>query len=271
MRIFCTNDDGITAPGLEVLAAELAEFATDIRVGAPESDMSGTGTSVLVPGGERMLRLRPHTFPDHPDIDAHGVDSTPAMTTILAYREAFGPAPDVVVSGPNLGANIGRDIHHSGTVGAILTAAGLGMHGLAVSLAIDPSSPPHWGTAARVARVVLETIPFETLDGPVTANLNVPDAPLDALKGIRLVPPAQTSLVNFVGYEETVVDGVRHLVPKYLGNKSQPDPNTDAGALWDGWATLSWLTPAGAADPAHPILADLPVRVAKELGLPKAS
>lgn len=278
MRVFCTNDDGIYSVGLEQLAARLGEIA-EVVVGAPDRNMSGTGTAVHT-AGTGAIRVTPHVYEENPQVEAYAVTGTPALTAILAYRETFGGPYDLVVSGPNFGANAGWDIHHSGTVGAALTAVKYGMHGLAVSLAVGApwgaanrdygSQPyesiygakdaeaahaanhdPHWETAAEVGSAVAAALGEASLAYPVLLNVNVPNVPLERLAGLRTVHLAGGSPMHFSGFHEaTEADGTRVLTPQFGPADHPVDLETDIGALIAGFATVSWLTLPGSTEPA---------------------
>jgi broad specificity polyphosphatase/5'/3'-nucleotidase SurE len=153
-----------------------------VTVVAPQVDQSGSGAAVgpihsregvdyeMVPidGLERAL--------------VYGIDGTPALAVILACLGTFGPPPDLVLSGINLGINVGRAALHSGTVGAALTASQFKISGLAVSLRFGPAPRP-WETASTLAIEALEVLggaPAGTV-----LNLNVPDVAIDEVRGIR--------------------------------------------------------------------------------------
>lgn len=243
-KIFCTNDDGVESPGLAVLADRLGPLG-DVVVGAPDVDMSGTGTAILRHDVRGGVRIRRHTYESHPHVEAHSVTGTPAMTVVLAERGAFGAAPDVVVSGPNLGANVGHDVHHSGTVGAAAAASRRGIHGVAVSLGFEAADHHdgnlHWGTAADVAAAVVERLLERRHSDAVLLNLNVPNRPLEKLEGLVTVTPAETATMRFLGFDERRdPDGSRHLTPRFE-REIRASPDTDVGALRAGFATISWF------------------------------
>lgn len=249
MRIFCTNDDGVASVGIAVVADRLARDGARVVVGAPDCDMSGCGTAIQRHDVRSGLRVVRHTFDRYPAVEAHSVSATPAMTAILAERGVFGDPPDLVVSGPNFGANVGTDLMHSGTVAAASTAARRGIPGVAVSLALDFSRArrrePHWETAAEVAAAVVDVLGGIDFDLPVLVNVNVPDVELDSLRGVRHVVPADGSHYRFLGFEETVdSEGVRHLAPRFEADVFD-DVETDVGALHAGYATLTRLASGG--------------------------
>ena len=158
LRALITNDDGIDSPGLWALAAGAADAGFDVVVAAPHVDASGVGGSVLSVHEGNRTRVHPREIAALPGIPAYAVEGHPAFIVHAAGRGWLDPVPDVVLSGINLGANVGRAVLHSGTVGAALAASLHGRHGLAVSLDTGwrPPEHPHWETAlprpARGAR-----------------------------------------------------------------------------------------------------------------------
>lgn len=251
MRIFCTNDDGVSSLGLAVVADRFQRDGAEVVIGAPDCDMSGCGTAIQRHDVRSDLRIERHTYAEYPDVEAHAVSATPAMTAILAERGVFGAAPDVVVSGPNFGANVGRDLMHSGTVAAASTAARHGITGVAVSVALDFSAGrevhPKWATAAAVAAAVLDAMSEGGFGFALLVNVNVPDVEIGELRGVRHVFPADGTHYRFLGFEETVdSQGVRHLAPRFEADQLN-DVNTDVGALRSGFATLTHLQAGGLA------------------------
>jgi 5'-nucleotidase len=175
MRILLSNDDGYAAPGLAALAEALAPIA-DITVIAPERDRSGASNSLTL---DRPLRLRRA---------ANGfyfVNGTPTDCVHLAVTGMLDHRPDMVVSGINLGANMGDDTIYSGTVAAAMEGYLLGVPAIAVSLASKHGN--HFATAARVARQLVERCQRQAFAEPVLLNVNVPDeADVHGLRVTRL-------------------------------------------------------------------------------------
>lgn len=126
MRILLTNDDGIFAPGMQVLM-NWARTIGDVVVYAPKTEQSGKSHGIEIHKAFEVKRVElPH------GVEGYSVDSTPAdcvRYAILGRKEKI----DLVISGVNCGHNIGMDIIYSGTVGAIFEAAALGVKGVAVS------------------------------------------------------------------------------------------------------------------------------------------
>jgi 5'-nucleotidase len=174
MRILLSNDDGYFAPGLAILARTLADLGT-ITVVAPERDHSGASNSLTL---DRPLSVRE---------SANGfrfVNGTPTDCVHLAVTGLLDEMPDMIVSGINLGANMGDDTIYSGTVAAATEGYLLGIPSLAMSLASKAGR--HYETAARVARELVARFQQRPLGEPLLLNVNVPDIPYDALKGFEV-------------------------------------------------------------------------------------
>lgn len=182
MRVLVTNDDGVRAPGIAALARAAAEGGHDVVVVAPMIDYSGASAAVGPVHGRDGVDYVGHTLDGAPDVPAFGIDGPPALAVILACVGGFGPRPDLVLSGINHGANVGRSVMHSGTVGAALTAAHFGMSALAASLRFGPDPVP-WDTPATLVAAALPVL--ATAPPGTVVNLNVPDLPLPALRGVR--------------------------------------------------------------------------------------
>ena len=173
MRILLSNDDGYFAPGLEQLAAAVARRA-EITVVAPERDRSGASNSLTL---DRPLSVRraPNGF--------LFVNGTPTDCVHLAVTGLLEQLPDMVISGINLGANMGDDTIYSGTVAAATEGYLLGIPSIAISLASKTAA--HLETAAQVAVELVER--HARLGAPPwLLNVNVPDIPRADLKGLQI-------------------------------------------------------------------------------------
>ncbi|MCX7960238.1 MAG: 5'/3'-nucleotidase SurE [Burkholderiales bacterium] len=171
MRILLSNDDGYFSPGITLLAERLAAVG-DVTVVAPERDRSGASNSLTL---DRPLTVRRA---------ANGfwfVNGTPTDCVHLAVTGMLQALPDLVVSGINLGANMGDDTIYSGTVAAATEGFLLGLPSLAVSLASKEGK--HLETAAQVAVRLVERLKRRPIGQPVLLNVNVPDVPEAELRG----------------------------------------------------------------------------------------
>ena len=174
MHILLSNDDGYFAPGLAILAETLASFAK-VTVVAPERDRSGASNSLTL---DRPLTVRRA---------ANGffyVNGTPTDCVHLAVTGLLDELPDIVISGVNDGANMGDDTIYSGTVAAATEGFLLGIPSLAVSLVAGGGD--HFATAARVAADLAQRFARQPLGQPALLNINVPDVPYEALRGLEV-------------------------------------------------------------------------------------
>jgi 5'-nucleotidase len=123
-RILLANDDGINAPGLEVLEAIAAELSDDVWVVAPEREQSGAGRSISLSHPLRLRQLGPRRF---------AVDGTPADSVLMGVRHIMPDEPDLILSGVNRGQNIADDVTYSGTIAAAMEGTALGIKSIALS------------------------------------------------------------------------------------------------------------------------------------------
>jgi 5'-nucleotidase len=238
-RCLITNDDGIDSPGLHALAAAAVRAGLEVVVAAPADNSSGASASItaLTDGARIVSEARPIPGVDAP---AYGVHASPAFIALTATRGAFGDPPDVVLSGINSGPNTGQAILHSGTVGAALTAATQGVTGFAVSLGVGRGQA-HWDTAADLAEQLL--LGVLRLPAGTVVNLNVPNRPADALRGLRQAP-----LAAFGAVQTHIGDrGSGYFTVEVAEIDARHEPESDASLLAGGWATLTALHPVCAA------------------------
>jgi 5'-nucleotidase len=192
-------------------------------------------------------------LPELPGIEAYGVGAVPAFIALTAARGAFGPPPDIVLSGVNHGFNTGHAILHSGTVGAALTASTHGCRAMAVSIAFGDHY--HWETAAAVARRALSWVVEEALSG-VVLNVNVPNVALSELAGFRPARLAKFGAVQFNVSER----GEGYVKMSLSELNAEFEPGTDAALLADGYATFTPMLAVCEAGGVHPLdLSDLGV------------
>ena len=174
MRILLSNDDGYFAPGLAALAEALGKFG-EVVVVAPEQNRSGASNSLTL---DRPLLLKKA---------ANGfyfVNGTPTDCVHLAVTGMLDELPDIIVSGINLGANMGDDTIYSGTVAAATEGYLLGIPSIAVSL--TSFAGEHFSTAGKVAAEIVAKYIEKPIAEPVLLNVNVPDIPYAELQGMEI-------------------------------------------------------------------------------------
>ena len=232
MRALITNDDGIDSLGLQELARCIEAEGFDVTVIAPSYDASGTGASLGHISKDRPIGFKEVAVPGLKG-QAIALDGPPALCAITGYLEAFGPKPDIVVSGPNLGLNTGRSVLHSGTVGAALAAQNFGMKGLAVSLAV--SDPWHFDTACKYTLKVIHQV----VEGPprCVLNLNVPALPFDETKGLKW-----GGLAEFGSVRSRIIQQDNNALSfDLVETEYQPPEDSDLGLVNAGFAALTAL------------------------------
>ena len=232
MNVLVTNDDGILAEGLWVLARELANIAQVIVV-APDREQSAIGTAVTLSHPLRVRKVRPLV----PEIETYSVEGTPADSVILALEKLVKDRVDLVVSGVNQGLNLGNDVLISGTVSAALQAYLRGFPALAVSA---PSADSHYlENAARLAAWLVTKIQADALPPNILLNVNLPDLALSQIKEVKVTRLASQSHLDTVKEGH---DGRReyYWLVRQMVSKSNDD-TTDIGAIEQGNISITPL------------------------------
>jgi 5'-nucleotidase len=249
-RILVTNDDGIDSVGLHVLARALVPLG-DVVVVAPDSEWSGASAAL---GALHLLQPEVRAALVGGIAEAWTVNGPPGLCVMFARLGVFGPI-DLVVAGINPGANVGRAIYHSGTVGAALTARNGGISGVAVSQAVadygiegqgwdEMIAGQRWDTAARVGAEVVAAVLDADLEEPAVVNVNVPNVDIEEIAGWRqtavaLLPPRTVATGRLHPIEGR--DGA-YSVEMIWGDAVELPPDTDSGAIERGVVTVSFLS-----------------------------
>lgn len=228
MRILLSNDDGYFAPGLASLAEALAPLA-QITVVAPERNRSGASNSLTL-DRPLMLHPAPNGF--------HYVNGTPTDCVHLAVTGMLPEMPDMVVSGINLGANMGDDTIYSGTVAAATEGFLLGIPAIAVSLIGKEGK--HFETAGKVVAMLVEKYQQQAFAEPFLLNVNVPDVPYNELRGVA---------VTRLGKRHKAEPVVKSVNPRgdtvywvgAVGGAQDGGEGTDFYAVEHGWASVTPL------------------------------
>ena len=263
VRILVTNDDGIDAVGLHILARRLVELG-DVVVAAPDREYSGAGAAV---GTLHLIRPEVRRVELDGIPEAWSVTGPPALCVMFGRLGVYGGPFDLVVAGINPGANTGRAIYHSGTVGAALTARNGNVSGLAVSQAVtdygvegqgwdEMLADQQWDSAAEVGRRVAQVLLADLPAAPVVINVNVPNRPLAEVVGWRrtevaLLPPrtlASADLIPKAGH-----DGAFDVQMQW-GDPIELPADTDSGAVEAGYISVTALTKM-VDDPAFDVAA----------------
>ncbi|MFL5519065.1 MAG: 5'/3'-nucleotidase SurE [Gemmatimonadales bacterium] len=223
MRILVTNDDGIYSPGILALARAAQRFG-DVRVVAPDVEQSSMGQAITStrPLSYRATRLD--------GMEAYRVNGTPSDCVALGAHN--WEQVDVVLSGINLGPNLGSSIWHSGTLAAARQAALLGLRGIALSTPSGRSEPDFERIAPFVHQVLECLLPHPALP---LVNVNLPRDP----KGLRWTRQS----VRY--YDGAVVPGEDPMGRKHFWLTVRPtdeaEEGTDLRAVREGYVSLTPL------------------------------
>ena len=235
-NILVTNDDGVLAPGLLALAQEMRKLGT-VTILAPDRNWSGGGHVKTL---DRALRVREFHLDD--GTQAFGSDGAPSDCVALATLGYFKEKFDLVVSGINVGANLGHDVTYSGTVTAAMEAVIAGLPGVAVSLEIPDGhvGPIDFGPSALAAGMAVRNVLQHGLPADTLLNVNVPFLKQDEIQGFRMT--RQGLRVYHSRLDERVDPRGR---PYYwIGGEAPtgvPESGTDVGALSDGFVSVTPL------------------------------
>jgi 5'-nucleotidase len=213
MRVLVSNDDGVDAPGIRVLAERLGAVG-EVTVVAPDRDRSGASNSLTLDVPIRVSRM---------DNGYYRVAGTPTDCVHLALAGMLEEEPDIVVSGINNSANLGDDVIYSGTVSAAMEGRFLGLPAIAVSLVSKDHRGEHYESAARAVLRLMERLLVDPLPADTILNVNVPDRPWEEIRGF-----------------ETTRLGKRHRSAPCI---RQTDPR--GRPIW-------WIGPAGEVEDAGP-------------------
>ncbi|PTU75399.1 5'/3'-nucleotidase SurE [Pseudomonas mangrovi] len=228
MRILIANDDGVYAPGLAALHGALADYA-ECHVVAPIQDMSGASSALTL---DRPLHpvVMPNGF--------IGLNGSPTDCVHLGLNGLLEDKPDLVVSGINLGANLGDDVLYSGTVAAAIEGRFTGRPAFAFSLL--SRQPDNLPTAAYFARLLVEKHAELELPPRTVLSINVPNLPLDHIRGIQMTR---------LGHRSRAKPPVKVANPRgkegywisVAGDAEDGGPGTDFHAVMQGYVSVTPL------------------------------
>ncbi|MDD1791841.1 5'/3'-nucleotidase SurE [Enterovibrio sp. ZSDZ42] len=226
MHILISNDDGVFAEGINVLADALSEIAT-VTVVAPDRNRSGASNSLTL---ENPLRIR------EVGERRYAVQGTPTDSVHIALNSLVKEKVDFVIAGINHGANLGDDVLYSGTVAAATEGFFLGVPAIAVSLC----GSTHFHTAAQVVKKAVLLDQNKPLPRNRILNINVPDCPLESLKGWQ---------VTRLGARHRAEDMIEQTDPRGQpiywigppGAKQDAGPGTDFHAIENNCVSLTPL------------------------------
>ena len=228
MRVLVSNDDGVDAPGIRVLAQRLAAFG-EVIVVAPDRDRSGASNSLTLDQPIRAIRQ---------DDGRYRVFGTPTDCVHLALSGLLDREPDIVVSGINNSANLGDDVIYSGTVSAAMEGRFLGLPAIAVSLVTKEHKGENYDSAAEAVLLLMRRLLIDPLPADTILNVNVPDRPWSEIRGLA---------VTRLGRRHRSAPCIAQLDPRgrpvyWIGPPGDVDddgPGTDFNAVRDGYVSIT--------------------------------
>jgi len=231
LKILISNDDGYRAEGIKRLREALGTLG-DVTVVAPDRNRSGASNSLTLDVPLRVFEAEPGVH--------FIVGGTPTDCVHMAVSGLFDYEHDMVVSGINEGENLGDDVLYSGTVAAAIEGRFLGLSAVAISLAIKPESDHNFSAAAEVSRMLIQQLLAKPPEQALILNVNVPDLPLNLIKGFR------STRLGFRHRSEAVI---RAKDPRgravywvgHAGGHQDAGTDTDFHAIQEGFVSVTPL------------------------------
>lgn len=238
--VLLTNDDGIRAPGILALYRELAAWLDPktIAVVAPADHQSATGHGITL---SRPLMTYPVTVEG--GFTGTAVEGRPADCVKVAIDQIVKPAPDLVISGMNAGANVGINNLYSGTVAAAIEAAFLGKPAIAVSLHLLREVPTDYAWGAKLALDTIKTVLQHHLARPAEVlSINIPALPPGTMPaGTQVVRQCTRPWPDVYDRRTSPDRKLTYFWPNSIWALGDADPDTDVYALKRGFITITPL------------------------------
>ncbi len=235
MRILLTNDDGISAEGLQALETIARKLSDDVWVCAPELEQSGAGRGITLTAPLRVGKLGEQRFV---------VTGTPTDCVILGVNDLMDRPPDLILSGVNRGANLGEDVTYSGTVAGALQGMAMGIRSVALSQALlryqDEVVAP-WETAIEYAPGILQRLVESEWPDGVVMNLNFPHVRPDGVTGVEVTVQGFRDSAQIHAERRTDLRGRDYYWMGFRGDRQNPPEGTDLRAVMEGRISVTPL------------------------------
>ena len=239
-RILVTNDDGVNARGLDILADIARAFSDDVWIMAPEAEQSGAGHSLTLRRPLRMTQRGERRY---------SVDGTPTDCVLMAVGHLLKDRkPDLALSGINRGGNLGEDLTYSGTVAAAMEGTLTGVPSIALSQVYEDGARPDWETAHRFAPDIVRRLVEAGWPDGVLINVNFPAGGPAAVRGSQVVGLGRRKVGDHL-VERRDPRGVPYYWIGSLRNEEPNRPQTDLAAVMEGYIAIT---------PVHLDLTDRP-------------
>jgi 5'-nucleotidase len=226
--ILLTNDDGFFSEGLEVLAQKL-ETITQVYIVAPDREKSATSLALSLHKPLRVKKVRNNIY---------AIDGTPADCVYMAVQKLLPRKPDLLISGPNPGPNLGQqDTAYSGTVAGALQGTFLQIPSIALSILHDEEKIFHYDHAIKIALVLIKQILKAPPDEGITLNINIPPPPVRGIKVVRLGQKRYNpEIIEKTDPRNRAYFWIGTGQPKAIGKK-----NSDVFVIKEGYITITPL------------------------------
>jgi len=235
MRILLTNDDGINAPGLYVLAKIAAQLSDDIWICAPSEEQSGAGHSLTLTRPVRLHQHAPKRF---------SVTGTPTDAVTMGLKKVLPGPPDLILSGVNRGANLGDDVTYSGTVSAALEGALAGVRSIALSQVYtreNAGSDVSFAAAEAWGAKVIGPLLNEPFASRTLVNVNFPAVAAADVRGIKVARQGFHDYARGSLVESVDPRGFPYFWFGLHGIEHTPGHETDLEAIADGFISVTPL------------------------------
>jgi 5'-nucleotidase len=229
-RILISNDDGIESPGIKLLEKIARQITSDVWVVAPDQEQSGASHSLTTRRPLRARELGGQRF---------SVDGTPTDCVVVAVRRLLrDKAPDLVLSGINMGGNVGEDLNYSGTVAVAMEATLLGIPAMALSQDYDDGERIPWETSEAFALEVVRRLLRLPWPEHTLYNINFPGVPAKEAGGFAVTHQGKRAI------SDNLMDGVdpRGRPYYWIGparETGEAEPGTDVAAVADGCVSIT--------------------------------
>jgi 5'-nucleotidase len=232
MEILVTNDDGIDSPGIWALAEAMSRLGETLIV-APDRQQSGVGTALSLHRDMKIVEAPSRLE----GVRAYAVGGTPSDCVIAGLRKLATGHIDLLASGINLGANLGRDILYSGTAMSTLQGYFRNIPSMAVSLVMDSGRGAYFHSAAVAAELVAQRMTKGEIRTRAVLNINVPNIPLDEIKGIAVTNAASRAYNKLSDKQNN--NGMGYSTESRKISEIELERDTDIWAVINGFISIT--------------------------------
>ncbi|MEL6112079.1 MAG: 5'/3'-nucleotidase SurE [Pseudomonadota bacterium] len=231
MRILCSNDDGIHAPGMAVMEEIAREISDDVWTVAPLVEQSGASRAMSLHNPIRIYDFEERRY---------AVAGTPSDAVMMGVSHILADKrPDLILSGVNNGQNVAEDLTYSGTVAAALKGMVLGIPSIALSQSRFNRAKVRWQTTRQLAPGIIQKLLAKGWPENVIINVNFPDVEPEAVAGIEVTRQGHRDVLSLYSEERQDLRGGKYHWFGFRGRQSNPPEGTDLRAIYDGRVSIT--------------------------------